>query len=188
MSSSWTGDRFIADEAWARDRPETLVVCCSDGRWHAQVEEFIHTAISRRADMYSVPGGPACLNGRHDLAAARTAEEALRFLVKEHGLESIWLIAHEGCAFYGSRYGALSREYGDCCQREDMTRAAAQLHAWFPELAVRQVYASLDDQRVVFSWMDDERGSAAVGGWRADFGLAAARPAGPVGSPRCQTS
>src|SRR5437773_10630492 len=89
---------FVAAEPWVKDRPETLVVCCSDGRWHAQVEEFVRTAVSGRADMYAVPGGPACLNARHDSALALVTQQALRFLVREHRLESIWLIAHENCA------------------------------------------------------------------------------------------
>ncbi len=171
---------FFADEPWAQDRPETLVVCCSDGRWHAQVEQFIRTAISRRADMYAVPGGPACLNPRHDSALAQTTEESLRFLVKEHRLETIWLIAHENCAFYSSHYGTLSRAYADCCQREDMNRAAGQLHEWFPEVAIRQVYASLDGPRVAFAWMDDEWGSAPLGGSRSAAGPAVANAAAPV--------
>jgi hypothetical protein len=161
---------FVANEPWAADRPETLVVCCSDGRWHAQVEQFIGTAISRRADMYAVPGGPACLNPRHDAALARTTEEALRFLVKEHQVESIWLIAHQKCAFYSARYGAMSRAYADCCQREDMIRACGQLHDWFPEVAIHQVYASLEGGHVVFTWMNDEWGSALLADDRAIVG------------------
>jgi hypothetical protein len=171
---------FVADESWVQDRPETLVVCCSDGRWHAQVEQFIRTAISRRADMYAVPGGPACLNPRHDSALAQTTAESLRFLVREHQVESIWLIAHENYAFYSSRCGALSRAYADCCQREDMNRAAGQLHEWFPEVAIRQVYASLDGARVAFAWMDDEWGSAPLDGSRSAAGLALANAAAPV--------
>jgi hypothetical protein len=156
-------DPFVADEPWVQDRPETLVICCSDGRWHAQVEQFVRTAISQRADMYAVPGGPACLNARHGSALAETTQHALQFLVKQHRVETIWLISHENCAFYGSRYGAMSAEYADCCQREDMTRASGQLRQWFPEVAVRQVHASLNGGRVVFSWMNDEWGSAPAG-------------------------
>src|SRR5262245_25456439 len=104
-SQDFRSGLFVAHAPCAQDRPETLVVCCSDGRWHAQVEQFVRAAISRRADMYAVPGGPACLTPRHDVALTRTAEESLRFLVKEHRLETIWLITHENCAFYRARYG-----------------------------------------------------------------------------------
>ena len=149
-------DSFIAAEPWSPTRPETLVICCSDGRWHAQVEEFVRAEVSERADLYAIPGGPASLNPRNAGDGNQGAEHALRFLVQEHQLASIWLIAHENCAFYRLRYGPLSGEYIYCCQKEDVARAAESIRQWFPELAVRQVYASLDGDRVVFTWLNDE--------------------------------
>ena len=104
------GERFVASECWNANRPETLVVCCSDGRWHAQVEEFVRTAVSERADLYAVPGGPAGFNlWSSSFEEARVAEKAFRFLAERHELESIWLIAHEDCAYYHHRYGPLDR-------------------------------------------------------------------------------
>jgi carbonic anhydrase len=103
-------DSFIAAEPWSPSRPETLVICCSDGRWHAQLEEFVRAEISDRADMYAIPGGPATFNQRN-ADGNQVAQDALRFLVQEHKLDSIWLIAHQNCAFYRHRYGPLSGDY-----------------------------------------------------------------------------
>ena len=42
--------RFVAADPWSAERPEALVICCSDGRWHGQIEEFVRSQVSDRAD------------------------------------------------------------------------------------------------------------------------------------------
>jgi hypothetical protein len=150
-------DLFVARQPWVPTRPETLVVCCSDGRWHAQVEEFIHHEISERADLYAVPGGPAELNlWSSSFDEAKVAEKAFRFLAEHHELEAVWLIAHQDCAYYKTKYGPLDPKYIFKRQREDVRRAAERILSWYPNLRVRSVYASIEAGQVVFRNLLDE--------------------------------
>jgi hypothetical protein len=78
---------YQAPTPWSPGRPETLVVCCSDGRWHAQVEEFVRAEVSHRPDLYAVPGGPAVVdpwNSTFD--EARVFEQLMRTARQYQGL------------------------------------------------------------------------------------------------------
>jgi len=133
-------------------RPDTLVVFCSDGRWHAQIEEFVRERCSHRADLYAVPGGPAGFNPwGSTLNDARAAENAIRFLREHHQLEWACLIAHEGCSYYRSKYGMLDARALLQRQLDDLDRARETIIHWFPELKVLKVFAYLEAGRVVFS-------------------------------------
>jgi hypothetical protein len=147
---------FIAAEPFSAARPDTLVVYCSDGRWHVQIEEFIRAQCSDRADVYAVPGGPAGFNlWGSTLGEAKVSEQAIRFLRDHHRLESAWLIAHEGCAYYRTKYGPLEAKYIRQRQLEDLGRARDAIRRWFPELIVNNVYAFLDAGRVAFAQLPD---------------------------------
>ncbi len=149
-------DTFIAAEPFSAARPDTLVVYCSDGRWHAQIEEFIRAQCSERADVYAVPGGPAGFNlWGSTLGEAKASEQAIRFLRDHHQLESAWLIAHEGCAYYRTKYGPLEARYIRQRQLEDLSRARDAIHRWFPDLVVRNVYSFLNAGRVAFARLPD---------------------------------
>ena len=151
-------DRFVASDPWSPQRPETLVVCCSDGRWHAQIEEFVREEVSERADLYAVPGGPAGFDlWSSSFDEAKVAEKALRFLAEQHELESIWLIAHQDCAHYRAKYGPLDETYIYRRQVEDMARVSESIHRWYPRLFVRKVYASLERDHVLFTILEAER-------------------------------
>ena len=92
-------ERFIATHRWSSARPEALVICCSDGRWHGQIEEFIRSQVSDRADLMALPGGPAMLNRwTSSIEESRVAEQSLGFLCRHHELSSAWLIAHQDFA------------------------------------------------------------------------------------------
>jgi hypothetical protein len=147
---------YCAETPFSTQRPDTLVVYCSDGRWHAQVEEFVREQCSQRADLYAVPGGPAGFNPwGSTLNDARAAEHAIRFLREHHQLESAWLIAHEGCAYYYCKYGPLDSRYILQRQLEDLDRARDTILRWFPDLKVRKVFAYLESGRVAFATVPD---------------------------------
>ena len=96
---------FIAPTPWNPERPKTLVICCSDGRWHAQVEDFLDVREAKRADMCVLAGGPAAFSlwgAAFDVS--HTLEKNFKFLAKHHDLNSVWLIAHQNCAYYGAKY------------------------------------------------------------------------------------
>ncbi len=150
-------DQFVAREPWSPARPETLVVCCSDGRWHEAVEEFVRDQVSERADMYAVPGGPAGFSlWSSSFDEAKVSEQAFRFLADHHALESVWLIAHQDCAYYRAKYGPLDEPFILRRQREDLDRARDLISRWYPKLLVKKIYVSLDGGRVVFTTLSGE--------------------------------
>src|SRR3982751_6656195 len=77
-------------------------VYCSDGRFGDPMDEFLHAGLGLpRYDRVAVPGGAACLAGHggayHE---GHALSRQLGFLIREHGLRRVVLIAHDGCAFY----------------------------------------------------------------------------------------
>jgi hypothetical protein len=147
---------FVAQEAWKPERPETLVVCCSDGRWHAQVEEFIHQQISARADMYVVPGGPAGFSLWTSIfEEGKGLERAFHFLATHHNLKSTWLIAHQSCAYYSIKYSGIHDENAiRKRQLEDLEYARRTISRWRSEMIIKKVYAHREESRVIFSIVD----------------------------------
>ena len=77
-------------------------ICCSDGRYNEQFDEFLHSRLKLpRYDRLVVPGGPGVMAGH--VAAYREEEailEQLKFLIQHHELERVVLISHRGCGFY----------------------------------------------------------------------------------------
>jgi carbonic anhydrase len=145
---------FAASTPWSDQRPGALVVCCSDGRWHAQVEEFIRTFVSERPDLYVVPGGPAGLSvWSSSFDEARVAERSFRFLAEQHQLQSVWLIAHADCAYYRTKYHPHDDEFIIRRQLEDVKRAAETIGRWYARIVVHQFFAQRQRDRVLFSSM-----------------------------------
>lgn len=143
---------FIAPTPWNPERPKTLVICCSDGRWHAQVEDFLDVAAAKRPDMCVLPGGPAAFSlwsARFD--EGHTLEKNFKFLAKHHDLESIWLIAHQNCAYYATKYPY--RDAAEMLKRqlEDLEQARKTIEHWQHGLEIHKVYASLEGERVKFT-------------------------------------
>lgn len=148
---------YIATVPWSPARPETLVVCCSDGRWRAQVEEFVRAEISERSDLLAVPGGAAAFCWlSSSFEEARVAENSFRFLAAHHQLRTVCLIAHAECAYYKAKAGASGEANLRQCQHEDLKRAREIIGQWYPALVVRKVYAFLDQYRVVFTTVSDD--------------------------------
>jgi carbonic anhydrase len=164
MHNIWTAARpanqiksFAARTPWNDQRPGALVVCCSDGRWHTQVEEFIRTLVSDRPDLYVVPGGPAGLSvWSSSFDEANVAEKSLRFLAEQHQLRSVWLIAHSDCAYYRTKYHPHDHEFIVRRQREDLKRATETIFRWYPQITVHQIFARRDDSRVLFDLIPPE--------------------------------
>jgi hypothetical protein len=148
---------FVAPTPWSAERPKALVVCCSDGRWHAQMMEFVRAEVCSRADLYAVPGGPAVLdpwNSTFD--EARAFEEGMRLFVKHHLLESVWLIAHEGCAFYREKHPHYDPAGLRRRQIEDLARARKMVLGRHAEMDVRLIFASRREEVVMFDPCDSE--------------------------------
>jgi carbonic anhydrase len=141
---------FASPHPWSSERPETLVVCCSDGRFHLHIEEFVRSRVSERADLFVVPGGPAVVDPwASSFDHARVFEEALRLFASAHEIRSIWLIAHQGCAFYVKKHGHLGAEELRRRQIEDLHRARERILKEWPH-EVLLVFASVEGGRVKF--------------------------------------
>jgi carbonic anhydrase len=159
MAAANTSRTFVAETPWNDQRPGALVVCCSDGRWHAQVEEFIQGFISDRPDLYVVPGGPAGLSvWSSSFDEAHVAEKSLRFLAEHHRLQSVWLIAHADCAYYRTKYHPHDVGFVVRRQEEDLKRASETICRWYPQISVHQFYARLKGDRVTFELIHTEKG------------------------------
>jgi len=146
---------FVSRSEWLPDRPETLVVCCSDGRWHAPISEFVDSEVSERADLYAVPGGPAAFDAwNSSFEEARVFESAMRLFVEHHDLRTLWLIRHEGCAYYKVKHAGLDAAALIARQIADLRRAARISRERYPKLAVRAILATLKERRAVFTLVD----------------------------------
>jgi hypothetical protein len=142
---------FAAPTPWSDQRPGSLVVCCSDGRWHTQVEEFVREFVSDRPDLFAVPGGPAGLSvWSSSFDEAHVAERNFRFLAEQHQLQSVWLIAHGDCAYYRTKYHPHDHEFIVRRQLEDLNRGVETILRWYPHIVVHQIFAKRDGNRVVF--------------------------------------
>lgn len=146
---------FVAREPWDPTRPQVLVICCSDGRFHASIVEFVDHAVSDRADMVAVPGGPAILDPwNSSFDEARVFESALRLFLEHHDLKQAWLIAHENCSYYRLKHPGLDKLGLEQRQRQDLRRGAEILRERAARLEPRLRYARLVDGRVRFEAVD----------------------------------
>jgi hypothetical protein len=156
QSAALEGERFLASTPWSADRPEHLVVCCSDGRWHEQVEEFMRKQVSSRADLYAAPGGPAAFNlWSSSLEERSVAEKALKFLVEHHQLRAVWLMAHAECAYYRAKFQPLDANYILRRQLQDLQQTAQSIRERYPQVEAHRIYVHREKAQVVFTRLGD---------------------------------
>ena len=142
---------YRAVTPWSPDRPQTLVVCCSDGRWHAQMSEFVHSEVSDRADLYAVPGGPSVLDPwNSSFDESRVFHQAMQLFAEYHEISGIWLIAHEGCAWYKVKHPHLEPQAVLDRQLADLRRGKEILLERHPGYDIRLIFAVLDEGGVIF--------------------------------------
>lgn len=132
-------------------RMHAAALYCSDGRVGEQCDDFLQNGLSLpRYDRLCLPGGPACLAGhpQANLEEQGVVDE-LRFLVEVHKLRRVVLIAHQGCAFYGTRL-ELKEPRLELVQRADLVRAAAYVHRVTGLDAIEAHFARLSEGKVTF--------------------------------------
>jgi hypothetical protein len=143
---------FIAPTPWNPERPKTLVICCSDGRWHAQVEDFLDVRAAKRADMCVLAGGPAAFSmWGAGFDESHILEKNFKFLAKHHDLNSVWLIGHQNCAYYATKYPYRTPAQMLDRQLEDLEQARKTIERWQHGLDIYKVFASLEGNRVKFT-------------------------------------
>jgi hypothetical protein len=136
---------------YEKARIRAAAIYCSDGRVGEHFDDFLQTGLGLpRYDRVALPGGPACLAG-HPQAhlEEQGVVDELKFLVEVHGLKRIVLIAHESCAFYGTRLDLVGRRM-ELVQRADLVRAAAFVQRVTSIEDVQAFFARHCDDRIRF--------------------------------------
>ena len=141
---------YAARLAFDDRRIGAAAIYCSDGRFGEQMDEFLQEGLAvPRYDRLAVPGGAACLAGHTSAYHEKGAlERQLNFLIREHGLRRIILIAHDGCAFY--REVQLGLRTLEQQQASDLEKAAMFIRTSNPSVEVETYFARKSDGRVEF--------------------------------------
>lgn len=140
---------------YERSRIHAAAIYCSDGRIGEHFDDFLQNGLNLpRYDRVALPGGPACLAG-HPQAhlEEQGVVDELKFLVEAHKLKRIVLIAHEGCAFYGTRL-ELNERRMELVQKADLVRAAAFVHRVTSIDAVEAYFARHGEGKVRFEQVE----------------------------------
>ncbi len=104
---------------WSAERPHTLVIACSDGRFQEQLDDYLHGDLGIRSyDRLYLPGGPGALTASDlDFSRADRQRWECDFLLKAHEIERVILVFHSGaadgpdeamCADYRRRFPTLT--------------------------------------------------------------------------------
>lgn len=141
---------FVSSQPFDGERIAAAAIYCSDGRWGEQMDEFLQMGLGLpRYDRLAIPGGAACLAGHvKGFHEKLSLERQLAFLIKEHGLHKIVLIAHEGCAYYKDIWTGLSSIIAQ--QSEDLRRAAEHIQLIDNRLEISTYLARKIDDKVTF--------------------------------------
>jgi hypothetical protein len=139
---------FVATSKVNRAGAEVLVVHCSDHRIQAGIREFLDRGLNlgENYDLLTIPGGPQCLALVEYLPKfSWVGGRWFRYLVENHELRRLILIAHQDCGWYKSlplhlHSSSIPRER----QEEDLRRAQRALMKDFPELQIELYYAGWD--------------------------------------------
>ena len=125
-----------------KQHPTALAFYCSDGRFTNGVAEMMKQQGHVRFDTVNLPGGAATLDMTSaTMVEAEATRGAVSFLIKGHGIKTAYLIAHQGCGFYGKRFPATGTER----QVKDIQKAAIWLERNHPGLVVQLMLVSTDD-------------------------------------------
>ena len=148
--------RFVSKVPWSADRPRVLVVCCSDGRFHGRITDFVDHEVSYRADLIALPGGPAVVDPwNSSFDEARVFAASLSLFEAHHELTEAWLLAHEGCSYYRLRHPTATPAELEARQIADLRRAAKLLRERASKLDVRLVFVRVAADRVTFTTVAD---------------------------------
>jgi hypothetical protein len=135
--------------------PSALAVSCSDGRFTASVDELLRTLGHPRLDTLTIPGGPGLLNHRTSgYGDCDTFSRSAEFLIREHHLTAVVLLAHVKCGFYARKFPDLSPEQILARQLDDLRLAMRELGATHPRLHIEAYVAVPAGDTVRFDPVD----------------------------------
>ncbi len=145
---------------WLPDRPNTLVIACSDGRLQEATDEFLtHHLQVTRYDRFYVPGGAGALaaSGRDFLRAQQLRREC-RYLVELHGVRHIVMLFHgptidgplaAACADYRRKLPWASVAELRRCQEQDAEELVQIREDWAGAAAVAFYRCEVDSRGVI---------------------------------------
>lgn len=142
---------FRSDTPYVHERIRAAAMYCSDGRVGQHFDEFLHEGLGLpRYDRIALPGGPACLAGhiKAHFNEQAVADE-LRFLVEAHGVTRVVLIAHQNCAFYGSRLN-IEEDKIEAAQKVDLAKAARFVYRLTGLTQVDCFFSRINDGHIDF--------------------------------------
>lgn len=133
------------------ERIHAAAIYCSDGRVGEHFDDFcFHGLELPRYDRLAIPGGAACLAGHTEAyLEEKGVVDELKFLVDAHELERVVLIAHQGCAFYGTRLN-LPKAYLEAQQHIDLVKAAEFIRRITGLKNVEGYYSRINDAGIAF--------------------------------------
>ena len=81
---------------WNRQRPESLVIACSDGRLQENLDDFLHLKLGiTHYDRLYAPGGAGALASRGgELLRPGQFQRDCQYLLRSHGIRDLYLIFH----------------------------------------------------------------------------------------------
>lgn len=151
---------FESQTPYVEERIGAVAIYCSDGRIGDHIDDFLHQGLSLpRYDRLACPGGPVALSGRPTAYWESVALQAqLRFLIAAHNLQTVVLIAHEGCAYYRERL-ALPTSIIEEEQLIDLQRASEALARIGPELKYYKFLVRKRKGKLLFEHISSQDGS-----------------------------
>jgi len=136
--------------------PTALAVYCSDGRFTHSVDELLEKLGYPMLDTLTIPGGPGLLNHRTSgYSDCDTFSRSAEFLIREHHITAVVLLAHAGCGFYARKFPDLSPEQIRQRQLDDLRLARREMLETHPRLRVETYVAVPSDGHVRFEPADE---------------------------------
>lgn len=131
--------------------PTALALYCSDGRFTRAVEELVAQFRDPQPDVMCLPGGPGLLSvWTSSVIVADEVQRSAEFLIDNHAIRTVYLIAHEHCGYYRARYPNLDDAGRVQRQFLDLRDAAAEVAARRPRVTVRAFFAAIRDGHLEF--------------------------------------
>src|SRR5947207_862698 len=87
---------FPCRNPYRRERPQVLVVACSDGRLQTAVDEYLSSGLGIvQYDRLFLPGGPGALaTSGSEYTRSERHQREFQFLIDAHGIRRVVLIFH----------------------------------------------------------------------------------------------
>lgn len=142
---------FTSESEFDASHPTALAVYCSDGRFNRAVEELLRDLGHPRLDTLTIPGGPGLLNHKTSgYSDCDTFSRSAEFLIREHHITAVVLLAHDGCGYYARKFPDLPPDQIRARQLADLHHASAELADTHPRLQIEEFMVVTDQGRVRF--------------------------------------